>query len=134
MSKIHDFDDFLRGRPERILWPLGSPIAGWDDVNIHSCVNTPGKFCGPWIVDDGFLSTHTPEQTGYAGLDGTALFKFYLRLFWAGDYTIIAHIKFGAMHFAIGTQASVVLVLGKKKLLERGLRESMQVRMLIILF
>jgi len=77
-------------------------------VNVHSCLNKPGTFCGPWIGNDGFLATHTPAQSGFAGTTGHSTWKFPIKLFWEGAYTIIAHFKFAKMHFAVGLTTTVM--------------------------
>eukprot|EP00927_Polykrikos_kofoidii_P057060 TRINITY_DN5116_c0_g1_i6.p1 TRINITY_DN5116_c0_g1~~TRINITY_DN5116_c0_g1_i6.p1 ORF type:complete len:1108 (-),score=119.93 TRINITY_DN5116_c0_g1_i6:125-3157(-) len=76
-------------------------------VNVHSCLNKPGIFCGPWVGNDGFLATHTAAQTGFAGLLGETTFSFPIKLFWEGQYTIIAHFKLAAIHFAIGLTSTL---------------------------
>jgi len=76
-------------------------------INVHSCQDKPGVFCGPWISNDGVLVTHTPSYGGFAGPEGVASFDFAVKLFWEGTYTVIGHFKFAAMHFAIGLKAEV---------------------------
>lgn len=76
-------------------------------VNVHSCQNKPGMFCGPWVGNDGQLATHTPAQTGYAGTDGRSLWDFNVKLFWEGSYTVIAHARMAGFHFAIGITTEV---------------------------
>jgi len=77
-------------------------------VNIHSCLDKPGTFCGPWVGNDGHLATHTAAFHSSAGTDGKAIFPFDIKLFYEGRYTVIVHFKFAGMHFAIGRTSQVV--------------------------
>lgn len=76
-------------------------------VNIHSCLDKPGVFCGPWVGNDGHLATHTPAITGQAGEDGRSTFNFNVKLFWEGSYTVIVHFRLANMQFAIGKSTTV---------------------------
>jgi hypothetical protein len=50
-------------------------------VNVHSCLDKPGTFCGPWVGNDGHLATHTPAQALTGGIDGRSVFEFDIKLF-----------------------------------------------------
>ena len=62
------------------------------------------SFCGPWILPDGTLSTHTSTQVGL--LNNTWMTQ--TRLNYLGANNLIAHIKIRKLHIALGKEIHVM--------------------------
>ncbi len=66
--------------------------------------------CGPWVADNGKLSTHTDAQVGEIG----AIFApEEVKINFEGLNFIIAHIKVGHVQVAIGKPIEVLKPQGK---------------------
>ena len=60
--------------------------------------------CGPWVGDDGLLSTHTSALYGPI----TKVFTAEVRINYEGVNVMIAHLKVGNIQIALGKEISVV--------------------------
>ena len=60
--------------------------------------------CGPWVGDDGLLSTHTLPLYGTIG----QVFQAEVQINYPGVNFMIAHLKVGNLQIAIGKEIRVV--------------------------
>lgn len=73
-------------------------------ANIHTCHPTVTGVCGPWVADDGLLSTHTTALVG--NLD-TVFFAMNVKVDFEGTNFIIAHLRVGNVQIALGKSVIV---------------------------
>lgn len=62
------------------------------------------EICGPWVGNDGQLSTHTNSEWGSLN---QKFFAQDVQINFVGENFIIAHLKVGDIHVAIGRLITV---------------------------
>ncbi len=70
----------------------------------HHPPQSDARVCGPWVGNDGELSTHTSSQIG--SINKT--FYDTLSVNFEGTNTLIAHIKIANIQIALGKELRVV--------------------------
>lgn len=60
--------------------------------------------CGPWVGNDGLLSTHTDAQVGTIG---DLFFAQNVRINFEGSNFIIVHVQIGDIQLALGKEIFV---------------------------
>lgn len=63
------------------------------------------KICGPWVANNGQLSTHTDAQVGDIE---TAFFGQDVQIDFVGNNFIIAHLRVGDIQIALGKPVVVI--------------------------
>ena len=78
------------------------------DDSDHNLLYTQSSMCdsvcGPWVGNDGLLSTHTSALYGPI----TRVFTAEVRINYVGVNVMIAHLRVGNIQIALGKEISVV--------------------------
>ena len=73
--------------------------------NHYSLPQSAPKVCGPWVANNGQLSTHTDAEVGFID---TVFFGSDVKVDFVGLNFIIAHLRVGNIQIALGKPINVV--------------------------